>query len=159
MHPPGVIFLDIDGVLVPFQEPRPHPQLKWSLQAMEALNEICRQSGLSVVICSTWRLREYANTGGKMLRILRSNGFTGELYSQWCTPGESVDLNGRSDEIHRWIRKNGVSVTDSLVIDDCDVGKSPLDAQLSPRTIMPDPYIGLTAEHARLANDLLSVST
>ena len=53
-----VVFLDIDGVLVPF--PGKSDEIDWPRRCLQALDDIIFSTGATIVLSSTWRCNEHA---------------------------------------------------------------------------------------------------
>ena len=150
-----IAFLDIDGVLVPFQQFCSTEKLIWSTRAMESLNIICSTSTVCVVISSLWRLQEYTNTKAKMLAVLRKNKFKGKLHDHWKTPGQQSLLCNRGNEILEWLSDYGAKTDSWVVLEDYKEARVEFPAVVSERLVQPQSNIGLTNNDADLAIQIL----
>jgi hypothetical protein len=151
---PPIIFLDIDGVLVPFGNNVPMYPV-FLPRCVEALKFIL--AGLpsaKVVFSSTWRLPAHVN----------------RLHQQWAEHGfpESLAIDGTPDlrgaqdvsrlhrrglEIQAWLNANP-GVSRWVVIDD---DKPAIEAMLDcGRCVFTDPACGLTTADAEAALKILA---
>ena len=150
-----IIFLDIDGVLVPFQRFCATDELIWSSKAIDSLNRICLSSSASVVISSQWRLQEYTNTRAKMLAVLRKNKFNGKLHDNWKTPGKESLLGNRGNEILEWLSQYSAKTDSWVVLEDYKEAREVFPAVVSERLVQPQSNVGLTHTDAVLAIQIL----
>jgi hypothetical protein len=162
---PRIIFLDIDGVLLPhsylisgknislyedFKKNRDLSkighQLTFDPACMSNLRQIIEKTDCSIVMISTWR---YSFNNEELQDILLAKGFEPNwFHSDPCdrrlTAKKYNDvglwLGDHSDEDHPDVD----TVFDYLIIDDDDVFQS---ERFKTRHIMPDYDIGLTKAH------------
>ncbi len=122
--PRRVVFLDFDGVLVPWDE------AECSRPCVLALDRLLRESHAHVVVSSSWRERMDLPA---MLAELRTAGFQGRLHNTTpiCAAGT------RSDEIALWL--DGRDAVQFVVLDD-----EPMDARFVSHQVRTDEYRGLT---------------
>jgi hypothetical protein len=147
-----VLFLDIDGILVPFQTPKGRENLIWSTEAMECLNAIWEHTRAQTVISSSWRLE---CTRDQMLSMLNEHGFTGKLHQDWRTPGDENLLNERGAEILEWLdgHKN---VAEWLVLEDSAEAIAHFAPEIIKRMIRPISEVGLTKPALESALKIIS---
>jgi len=141
-----VVFIDIDGVFVPWQTFRPTEELEWNLEAVQNLNHICESTGAKVVVCSQWRLD---HTKEELLSVFRKKGFTGLFHDDWRTPGEAQDLENRTFEIYEWVKE--YEPVNWMVLDDFEGITEHLSAEDKWRHIHTDHDACLTASEAEHA--------
>lgn len=117
-----IIFLDFDGVLNSHQWiranqhlPKIEPWLHTTVdkEAVARVEEIARVTGAKVVVSSTWRL---LNPLGKLKRILKDHGFTGEVIDKTPHLGTA-----RGNEIAQWLNENGPVEAFVILDDDSDM--------------------------------------
>ena len=141
-----ILFLDIDGVLLPgawlmqYRDPRYIQPAK-----VELLNQICAATDCQVVVSSTWRMDSNCRD------LLIEAGFNGKFHEHWSTP--SFDLANESGlyvaktrdyEIQHWVDEH--QPTKYVAIDDMPVALK--DQSL---LIATDFHIGLTLMHVKQA--------
>lgn len=151
---PPIIFLDIDGVLVPDGQSAPTYPM-FMPRCVEALKFILAAiPAAKVVFCTTWRLPAYVN----------------QLHAQWLEHGFplSLALDGTPDlrddpnvsrlhrrgiEIRTWLEMNP-SAVNWVVLDDERMGiERILD---NDRCVFTNPTRGLTTEDAERAVGILA---
>ena len=110
-----ILFLDIDGVMIPFGEK------EISRDCAENLRHIMKATGAGIVISSTWR----APPIERLLKVWRAAG----LRESWIlggTPDLALSPDSRADrlrgmEIQAWLTMNGAAGARFAIIDDqCD---------------------------------------
>jgi hypothetical protein len=110
-EPLKVIFLDIDGVLLPFPQTTPNPSGRlFPDETLEALSRLLKHTQAKLVLSSTWRVRDdfcydileclekYADEQGQPNHIL--HGYSEQFWSK-------TDVNLHSErqwEIHAWLQ-------------------------------------------------------
>lgn len=133
-----VVFLDIDGVLnsgtwfEQLDEERWDDLDYFDPVCVERVDRICRETGASVVISSSWRK---SRTLDEITSLLQRRGFTGNVIG--ITPTLGVGISGiRGKEILRWVRENGPCKF--VAIDDYRL------PEVARRQIHTNPTVGLT---------------
>ncbi len=158
------IFLDMDGVLVPFGnldhvaihgqlpnrvEKRAQAISSKAADTLEKIISLLKANGMEVevVISSSWRR-------GKSTRFFEMLFAEAQMHK---TVKHLVDQtsyfpdNGREKEILEWLDCQDASVKQSLVLDDVDGFGA-----LQPQQVQPDPNEGLSASHIDEAISILS---
>lgn len=139
-----VIFLDLDGVLVPllpnFHKSRPAIAL---LEAVDNLNDLVTDTGASVVISSSWRI---ANSLLKLNQVLKKWGCRFEAVDK--TPSLK-NSPGRGVEVWHWLCLN--QHESFVVLDDESEDMGPVLENL----VKIDGKVGLTALDVEMARNLL----
>lgn len=146
-----ILFLDIDGVLLPGHWLMQHRDPRYIQPAkVELLNLICQETGCIVVVSSTWRFDDDCRD-----RLIRA-GFTGEFHDHWRTLlQDEPDEDGlyfakpRSYEIQHWIDAH--KPEHFVVLDDLPHAFN--DKSVFVRT---DFDIGLTLMHVKDAIKILN---
>lgn len=138
-----LIFLDIDGVMVPAKGWK-SPELlndgfpEFSSKATIALQQLISEDDTIMLTTShktnfsieEWKSIFY-NRGIKVDKIR-------------CLP-ENVNHLNRKDEILNWFKAN--QVDEKFIIIDDDASLNELPDYLKAHLVMPSPYIGLTEEY------------
>ncbi len=112
---PPILFLDIDGVIVPFGEK------EISAACAEQLRRIVRAAGVGIVISSTWRMPPIE----RLLKIWRVAGLP-ECWIMGVTPDLALSPLSHPDrlrgtEIQAWLAANAPGATRFAIVDDqCD---------------------------------------
>lgn len=156
--PIKIIFLDVDGVLLPFNS----TDFTFSKISLQVLNDIVKYTGAEIVLSSTWRMDESAidtiYDNFKDYPMLSTVKF-----KQWNRTCPTLHI-GRAIEIKDFIEnkapKLGLQIKKYLVIDDEPVvipNKKPFDRYFVNKCIQTDSHIGLREEHLKQALDILSV--
>lgn len=143
------LFLDIDGVMIPFGEKRIAPRCAESLRMV-----VSKVPGLGIVISSSWR----APPLERLLNVWRK----AKLPDAWIV-GHTPDLAGeqghspellRGQEIRLWLSQHAKSGTSFAIVDDQTEEILPLFSRSA--VVRTEPEVGLTAEGAaRLVRALL----
>ncbi len=147
--PKKVIFLDIDGPLLPARawvlpQNRDHvrSQLFDSI-AVAFVNRLVDRSGGAIVISSTWRARGLAYITG----CFESNGIPARhIHADWATPSPSAINDSRLMQIHAWLDKH-TEITHYVCIDDIDLG--------IPECVLVTFQDGMLLDHYREATRIL----
>jgi ATP-dependent helicase/DNAse subunit B len=142
-----VLFLDIDGVMVPAKNWK-GPELMvdgfpaFSAKATHALQQLIAE-GADIVLTTSHKanftLEEWKN-------IFRRRGINIERIKS--LPANICNLN-RKDEIVNWYNLNAEK--DIVIIDD-DKSLNGLPSYLKERLVLTSPLIGLTDEHVEMVN-------
>lgn len=121
-----LVFLDIDGVLAPFDSDRPIEQ-----QQMAVLNRVLIRTGADVVVTSSWRERYAAD---ELQQLLSQEGLGGIVIG--CTP--VIFGATRGDEIRSYLsgRSNNAAF---VILDDVP----DMDYELRRRLVLVDSDVGL----------------
>jgi hypothetical protein len=98
-----VLFLDVDGVLHPYINPRlpmeTHDELQFNPACMQLLREILSETGAAIVLSSAWRIR--ADSRNRLLIKLRQYGLP-----PWVSVTRTLPGNQRPREILEWVEKH-----------------------------------------------------
>jgi hypothetical protein len=141
-----VLFLDIDGVLLPFDADTPlstGPDEHFPRSAVGALNELVTQTGCKIVLTSTWRSIECIDVPA----IFKEEGITGEII------GGTPTVGTRAEEIAAWLAAASEPVEAFVIIDDFDRG---LSEAFPGRFVKTNPLGGLTEEEVAKAAGILN---
>lgn len=145
-----VIFLDIDGVMIPgrayalrTQTRRPPP---FDPIAVGMVRQLCQEAGAQIVISSTWRKRR---TRDEMRDVLRQNGL-GEvtLHEDWGTP--VLDSQPRGQQIAAWLRNHPTVERYAALDDDPSV-------RTLPGAVLCSSADGIGLEQYNRARELLGL--
>ena len=143
-----LIFLDIDGVLVPAKGWKCPELLSdgfpiFSKKATGALQGLISEDAIVMLTTShksNFSLEEWKNIFAKRGIIIEN---------LQILPANDASLT-RKDEILNWVNLNGIH-GDFLIIDD-DKSLNDLPALLKANLIQTSPYIGLTEENIRMVS-------
>ena len=132
-----LIFLDIDGVMVPAASWKKTEQLEdgfatFSIASVQALNSLIRPD-TSIILTTSHRFR-YSHD--EWISIFQRRGI--ELKKLYCLNNGS----NRKEEIVNWFNTNTIS-TDFIIIDD-DKSLNDLPMNLKNHLILTTPLVGLT---------------
>lgn len=139
----GVLFLDIDGVVLSGKELRRTRNNRYLPPAQIALlNDVCERTGCHVVVSSTWRMDE------RCRELLVSAGFTGRFHDDWRTKrwhsvGSLYVGDRRGGEIAEWLSRHPEVELYAIVDDDSD-----MTAEQMPRFVQTPFEDGMQREHA-----------
>lgn len=148
-----VVFLDIDGVLVPGpSEDRPSNRDLARPEAVAALNRITRETDASIVVSSNWRIKFDL---ARLQQMLEGWGVEGVIGSR--TPAidpEPFNKNpavpvDRGEEIEAWLEAHPRVESFVILDDDADMGR------LRNRLVQTNERTGLTEADADRAITLL----
>lgn len=146
-----LLFLDIDGVMVPAKGWKSPEFLEdgfpvFSNRAVSTLQNLISDD-LTVVLTtshkSNYGIEEWKN-------IFKTRGI--KIEKLISLPENIHNLN-RKDEIVNWFNFNNIN-EDFIIIDD-DKSLNDLPAFLKGKLIQTSPYIGLTEEHSDAINSIL----
>ena len=110
-----ILFLDIDGVVIPFGE------TGIPAACAQHLRRIVGEAGVGIVISSTWRMPPIE----RLLKIWRTAGLP-ESWIIGVTPDLALSPDSRPDqlrgmEIQAWLNANATAATRFAIVDDqCD---------------------------------------
>jgi hypothetical protein len=158
-----IIFLDIDGVLLPFGGNR-FKSTCGSLfpdHTTEALSLILQEiDGAKIVLSSTWRVQDRFRK--QIIAGLRSYGYAygGPLSEVEFTDLTDPDMHGeRQHEIHDWLQRNPDKVGAWIALDDEELMEGAENAArravFQGHVVKTESHIGLTVKNARYAIGLL----
>jgi hypothetical protein len=138
-----LIFLDIDGVMVPAASWKAPENLEdgmpmFTKRATAALNNLI--SNESTIILSTSHRARFTNAEWK--GIFKRRGLK---VDQLLSLKPNLDFRKRKDEILDWINSNDCS-EDFVIIDD-DTSLHALPTKLKERVIFTSSLVGLTPQH------------
>lgn len=173
----NIIFLDIDGVLLPWQRSAYEPpkfqsehrlEVHLKPEHMDLVNKLASDNNAEIVVSSTWRMRDdsLANHYQKstddyqpfnLRSFLKRSGLTASFAEDWHTPmperfGEIINGVPRGLEIYRWLQ-NHPEVTNWVALDDDSSGFAAME--IRNHLAKPDPLIGLTEQEYNIANTIL----
>ena len=137
-----LIFLDIDGVMVPATGWKTPQNLAdgvpmFTKRAIDALRNLISENS-TVILSTSHRARFTDNEWKKIFKI------RGIDVSNLSSLGSNSDFKKRKDEILEWI--NTHQVTEDFVIIDDDTSLNALPENLKERLILTRSLIGLTPE-------------
>ena len=148
-----VLFLDIDGVLIPFPEKSmvdhelfDYPE-SWNIDAMNSLNRIIDETRCEIIISSSYR--KYKSLE-EIQMAMTNAGFRHAISGEIAKNDEG---ESRAELVKKWLSDNGVS--DYCVIDD----SRHMFPEILPkgRVVKPSTERGLTDELADEAIEILSI--
>lgn len=149
-----LIFLDIDGVMVPAKGWK-SPELlsdgfpDFSGQSISVLQQLVAEG--ATVMLTTSHKSNYSIQEWK--EIFRKRGVNIDKLE---TLGKNVSNLNRREEILQWININMKS--DNFVIIDDDKSLNDLPAFLKAKLLLTNPQIGLRQEHLELARAIAAIS-
>jgi len=150
-----LIFLDIDGVMVPSVSWKPSQILEdgfaaFSQKAIDALNTLI--SDKAKIILTTSHKSRF--TIDEWKKIFKTRGI--EVEKMECLEANADFALKRKEEILRWFNTHS-SYGDFIIIDD-DKSLNGLPPHLKARLILTSPLIGLTNEHLTEVRTMLGPS-
>lgn len=145
-----IIFLDFDGVLVPFakkyQKTRP---ARVSPEAVVCLNTVIQMTGAKLVITSSWRL---SSTIEKLDACVKKWGVVGDVV------GKTITKETRGEEVADWLQCTPEflrpldPIESYVILDDEGDGMAPVEDYL---VRVPNPMHGLLMPEALRAIKVL----
>jgi hypothetical protein len=147
-----LIFLDIDGVMIPAKSWKSPEMLDdgfpaFSGAATHALRQLI-SNNVTIMLTtshkSNFTIQEWVS-------IFKNRGI--EIPALRTLPENKTMIN-RKDELIRWFNQNPVE-EDFLIIDD-DSSLNDLPSDLKKYLIQPSPLIGLSEEHLRELNFMIT---
>jgi hypothetical protein len=173
----NIIFLDVDGVILPWQMnncdppkfPREH-RLEVHLKPdhIDLVNKLASDNNAEIVVSSTWRMHDDSLTNKfqksvsdyqpfDLRSFLKRSGLTASFAEDWHTPmperfGEIINGVPRGVEIFRWLQ-NHPEVTNWVSLDDDSSGFAAME--IRNHLAKTDPTIGLTEQEFNIANIIL----
>ncbi|MBD5379316.1 MAG: hypothetical protein HDR74_05395 [Bacteroides sp.] len=141
----NIIFLDFDGVLIPFDsnDGKDYFALKFNQSCVDCLSEIISATKSKIVITSSWAnhfsifllkiMWKYRNMPGPIIGKIRNNSYD------------------RSQKIDTWLKKH--TVTNYIIID--DMAPSQFEEHHQKHLVHTNTRIGLTKNEVKLAIKLL----
>jgi len=147
-----LIFLDIDGVMVPAKGWKSLELLQdgfpaFSSKAVGALQQLINEA--TTIILTTSHKSNYSIDQWKGIFEKR-----GVAIGKMTSLGPNPHNISRLDEILNWFENNQLE-EDFIIIDD-DKGLNALPVFLKEKLILTSPLIGLTNEHVQVAKSILS---
>jgi hypothetical protein len=147
-----LVFLDIDGVLVPAKSWQNPPILGdgfpgFSSKAVTVLQNLLSED-VTIVLTTSHRLR-YTIEQWKVIFQYR-----GLNVCNVKTIGKSNNSQSRKDELLNWF--NIHTVTEDFIIIDDDKSLNDLPPFLKERLVLTSPMIGLTEVHLEAINFILN---
>lgn len=145
-----LIFLDIDGVMVPAKGWK-SPELlddgfpAFSINAVNILQSLISEG--ATIMLTTSHKSKYSVDEWKSIFKKRDI----EIENIECLPTNANNLS-RKDEIVNWFNLN--NITEVFIIIDDDKSLNELPYFLKRHLIQTSPYIGLTEEHLAVINDI-----
>ena len=148
-----LLFLDIDGVMVPAKGWKSPDFLEdgfpaFSIRAIAALQNLVSKNGVTVMLTtshkSNYSIDEWKN-------IFKNRGIN---ISHLETLPANYANHNRKDEIMDWLTHNNRNDESFIIIDD-DKSLNSLSGYLKERLIQTSPYIGLTEEHLGIIYSIL----
>jgi hypothetical protein len=147
-----IIFLDIDGVMVPAKGWKTPELLDDGFPAFSSKASKVLQSLISedtTIMLTTSHKSNYTITEWKNIFKIR-----GVVVKKIKSLNENVSNLSRKDEILNWLSINPTN-NDFVIIDD-DKSLNALPAYLKKKLILTSPYIGLTEEHLQEIQAILN---
>lgn len=135
---PAVLFLDIDGVLAPFDGPD-----VLDVACVGRLDTLVAATGAEVVVCSSWRETMTLEQIGE---ALAARGFSGRITG--ATPIDPTAT--RDDEVRAYLATKRNVVTFVILDDQAGYGR-----ELSRHHVLVDDTVGLSAADVLLARRIL----
>jgi hypothetical protein len=140
-----LIFLDIDGVMVPAKSWKTPDLLDDGFPAFSKVACVTLQRIISendTVILTTSHKSNYTIQEWK--NIFKHRGI--EISALKALPENSCRMS-RKDEILKWFNHNKIDEAFIIIDDDSSLNDLPLD--LKKHLIQPSPYIGLSENHLK----------
>ena len=117
-----IIFLDLDGVLLTYQDCGIYsmPGFRWNYNCVEKFNEFVKEINPIIVISSNWRLH-YSKQ--KLQQIFITNGVKCEIsaFTKKLSRGSLYNPITRGLEIYTWLEDHGVEGQSWCAIDDTKI--------------------------------------
>ena len=142
----NVLFLDIDGVLLPFGSynwdlhkvfSKPYNYLDRMVKrtvGVEEIKRFCEEKDCKIVLISTWR---YLFEERFLFEYIRSLGLAEYLYqTHWIAKDDTTSYRPKNYDINRWLTWQGPAAGNWWIIDDEDHGVP------EGHWIKTDPYKG-----------------
>lgn len=148
------VFLDIDGVLLPYFQIGKHGTTShhgcpsFDPNCVAELNTICHSGNASIIVSSSWRW--YYKDIEVMRSMLKDQGVSGPISGMTPFATEDWLRNDRGGEIIEFMKP--LDVESFVIIDDCDMGFEGLD----PYWVRTDPYKGIQRHDTLKALDILN---
>ena len=145
-----VVFLDLDGVMVPAVAWKPVELLEdgflsFNKTAIKSLSRIIRETGASIVLTSTHKSKYNID---QWERIFISRGISTSINK---LNDNSLGLN-RRDEILTWLSNN---LVEKFVIIDDDKSLNELPDKVKSKLVLTSSLVGLNDECADVAIQVL----
>jgi hypothetical protein len=151
-----LLFLDIDGVMVPAKgwttpEILPDGFAAFSTTATRVLQGVISED-VTVLITSSHKSRF---TCDEWRMIFKNHGI--EIKNLEILPSLKGERISRKDEILNWFKFNSM-ITSYIIIDD-DTSLQDLPSTMKANLVQPSSTIGLSESHIELINTILSRAT
>lgn len=146
-----LILLDIDGVMVPATSWRPSEILadgfaNFSNRSISSLQKIISDTGATILLTTTHKSR-YSNSEWE--EIFKTRGINAVINRL----EDNVDDLNRKEEILHWF--NTTKTSENFVILDDDKSVNGLPEYIKDKVVLTSATVGLIAEHAESAIDIL----
>jgi hypothetical protein len=157
--PVRIVFLDVDGVLLPFsggsKAALPYEAVQFSRESLSALAEILSVPRTEVVLSSTWRVSE-AGIEAIYRNFRTHEALKNVSFKHWNRTDPNFHST-RAEEIQRWLERVpqafGLSVESYVILDDESV------ADIFPgKSILTRSPVGLLQGDVATAVDILQNS-
>lgn len=147
MQSNNVIFLDIDGVLLPFGSynwvldkvfAKPYNYLDRLVKrtvAVPELRRLAEEKDAKFVLISTWR---YLFDDAFLHRYLVGIGLGDMLHTEWIAKSDAINYRAKDADVHSWLTEQNFT-GEWWIVDDSDTGVP------SQHWIRTDPYKGYKA--------------
>jgi len=150
-----LLFLDIDGVMVPAKSWQ-SPELlndgfpAFALKAVQVLQNLISED--TTVMLTTSHKSRFTIQQWK--EIFQKRGLQVSKLKSW---DDNINCQSRKDEVLNWFNLNNVS-EEFIIIDD-DKSLNGLPSYLKDKLILTSPLIGLTNSHWDEINAILSLKS
>lgn len=148
----SVLFLDIDGVILSFDElHRTGDRRLLPEDKLAMIRDVCSRTGAVVVVSSTWRFSDETRD------LLIHKGLP--LHDDWRTPiytelvGSIIIGQTRGQEIAQWLSAHPEIIKYAIIDDDRDMMPDQL-----PRFVKTNGHLGVTQSDADQLQRLLQVA-
>lgn len=172
----NIIFLDVDGVILPWDAEDPlsaynnknFAETILPIHPLELFNKLAAENNAKIVVASMWRfhdkdLMSHIHKSDKnyvpfdLRKFLTNSGLTAEFHEDWHTPmpdklGELINGVPRGLEIFRWLKEHP-DVDNWVSVDDDSSGFANLGIRQHLAKI--NPYKGFTDKDYETANKIL----
>ncbi len=143
---PGILFLDMDGVLTTHRTCYAHGTKHYyhvDPIGLQMIDRLCAVFNLQIVVTSSWRMIHNVPV------ILKACGIKAVFHADWNTGCES----GRGEEILTWLAAHP-EVAKFIILDD-EVSDIACHDRLRSRTVQTDQENGILWHHYVTAENML----